>query len=42
MGGGCLQEVVTHGGATVFEREGKRGSMQVQVYPASSTFLLLA
>ena len=34
--------MVAHGGATVFEREEKGGSMQVQVYPASRAFLLLA
>ena len=39
MGGGRVRQVVAHGGATVFEREGKRGTVQVQVYPASSTFL---
>ena len=39
MGGGRIRQVVAHGGATVFEREGKRGTVQVQVYPASSAFL---
>ena len=39
MGGGRIRQVVAHGGATVFEREGKRGSVQVQGYPASSAFL---
>ena len=39
MGGGRLREEVAHGGATVFEREGKGGSMQVQVYPEPFFYL---